>query len=99
MGEEMAPFHAVLVHGDGHHGELLRNLQRLVAELERRSVAAHLLEPFALPFITPGEDGDVGIGPVVAAEEHPQDHLRMRGLSRAAHGDITHADGGNFRLV
>ena len=99
MGEETAAFHAVLVHGDGHGGELLRNLQRLVAEQERRSVAAHLLEALRLPLVAAGEDGDVGVGPVVAAEKHPQDHLRMRGLAGAAHGDVSHTDGGDIRLI
>ena len=99
MGQEPATFHAVLVHGDGYGGELLRYLQRLVAVQERRSVAAHLLEAFRLPLVAAGKDGDVGIGPVIAAEEHPEDHLRMRCLSGAAHGDVAHANGGNIRLV
>ena len=95
----MAAFHPVLVHGDGHDGELLRDLQRLVAVQERGPVAAHLLEALGLPLVAAGEDGDVGIGPVVAAEKHPEDHLRVRGLAGAAHGDVAHADGGNIRPI
>ena len=99
MREEPAPFHPVLVHGDGHGRELLRDLQRFVAELEGRSLAAHLLEALGLALVPPGEDGDVGIGPFVTLEEVPEDHLRVRGLSGAAHGDVAHADGGNVGLV
>ena len=99
MGKEAAGFYAVLVHGDGHGGEFLRDLQWFVAEQERRAVAAHLLEAFRLPLVAAGEDGDVGISPVVTAEEHPEDHLRMRGLAGTAHGNVAHANSGNIRLV
>ena len=99
MRQEAAAFHAVLVHGDGHRRELFRHLQGLVAELQGRSVPPDLLEPFRLALVSARKHGDVGIGPFIAPQQQAEDHLRMRGFSGTAYGDIAYADGGNISLV
>ena len=93
--EIIAAPYTVLVHRHGDGGELVRHLGRLVSVEGGRSVPGYDLEAFGAALVPAGKDGDIPVCPVVAFQQLPQDHLRMRGLARPADRDIAHADGGD----
>ena len=46
--------------------------------------------------MAPGKDRDVLIGPIIALEKSPENHLSVRGFAGSSGGDIADADGGNI---
>ena len=98
MAKETAALDTVLVHRHRDGRELLLDLYRLVAVKGGAGAADDLLEALAPALVAARQHGDVAETPVVAALQHAQEHLRVRGLSRPPDGDVAYADGRHFGL-
>ena len=75
------------------------HLGGLVSVHEGGTVSGNQLKSFAMPLVASGQDGNVAESPVVALQELPQNHFRMRSLSGAANCDVSNTDGGNIGLA
>ena len=90
---------AVFVHGYRDRREFVGHLGGLVSVHEGGTVSGNQLKSFAMPLVASGQDGNVAESPVVALQELPQNHFRMRSLSGAAYCDVSNTDGGNIGLA
>ena len=92
LADALAP---LFTHGQGNEATILAvNLVGLITDIARRHVVAGQDKALGLALVATAQHRHM-----VAVVEFLDDIFHVRGLARAAHGDVTHRDNRHVKLL